>query len=300
MKRIIAAGLLASLAASSGAFAQSCAGNPVAVQVLGSGAPGFVKDRSNTSYLLWVGGQARILVDAGGGAYVRFGQTGAKFTDLKTILVSHLHPDHSSDLPGILWSGRQQRNDSMPVVGPSGNEAAPSFSTFLNRSFDPQNGAWQILGTIMAPAPGAQGMRIEPTTVDVLKQEPTTVYDRDGIKVTAMGIPHGNLPTLAYRVETGGKVVVFSSDQNGTNPRFPEFAKNADMLVMHLAIGVGVNNPNQALPAVVGTVAQAANPKHLILSHIGNFDVNAAIADVKKGYTGAFTLAADLQCTQVP
>ena len=44
-----------------------------------------------------------------------------------------------------------------------------------------------------------------------------------------------------------------------------------------LAIGVGVNNPNQALPAVVGTVAQAANPKHLILSHIGNFDVNAAI-----------------------
>jgi ribonuclease BN (tRNA processing enzyme) len=135
--------------------------------------------------------------------------------------------------------------------------------------------------------------------VDVTKAEPTTVYDKGGIKVAAMGIPHGNLPTLAYRVETGGKTVVFSSDQNGTNPRFPDFAKNADLLVMHLAIGVGVNNPNQALPDVVGKVAQSANPKRLILSHIANFDLDAAVADVKKGYTGPLTIGADLQCTQV-
>jgi len=56
------AGVAVALVASSGALAQSCTGNPVAVQVLGSGAPGFVKDRANTSYLLWVGNQARILV----------------------------------------------------------------------------------------------------------------------------------------------------------------------------------------------------------------------------------------------
>ena len=104
--------------ASSGAVAQSCTGNPVAVQVLGSGAPGFVKDRANTSYLLWVGSQAKILVDAGGGAYVRFGQAQAKFSDLSMILVSHLHPDHSSDLPGVLWSGRNTRNDMLPIAGP--------------------------------------------------------------------------------------------------------------------------------------------------------------------------------------
>jgi ribonuclease BN (tRNA processing enzyme) len=300
MNRAIIAGLLASLAASSGALAQSCAGNPVAVQVLGSSGPGFVKDRSNTSYLLWVNGQARILVDAGGGAYVRYGQAGAKFTDLSMILVSHLHPDHSSDLPGILWSGRQSRNDTLRIAGPSGNDAAPSISTFLSRSFDPKDGAWQILGTVMSSEPGNSGVRLEPAVVDVTKQEVTNVYDRDGIKVTAMGIPHGNLPTVAYRIETQGKTVVFSSDQNGTNPRFPGFAKNADLLVMHLAIATGANNPNQALPAVVGTVSQAASPKHLILSHLGNFDIDAAIGDVKKGYSGALTVAADLQCTQAP
>ena len=112
MVRSIFASLLILFGVSSTAYAQSCVGNPVAVQVLGSGAPGFVKDRANTSYLLWIGTQAKILVDAGGGAYVRFGQAGAKFSDLSMILVSHLHPDHVSDLPGVLWSGRMTRNDT--------------------------------------------------------------------------------------------------------------------------------------------------------------------------------------------
>ena len=58
MIRSLIAGLLALVAASSTAVAQSCTGNPVAVQILGSGAPGFVKDRANTSYLLWIGSAA--------------------------------------------------------------------------------------------------------------------------------------------------------------------------------------------------------------------------------------------------
>ena len=295
MKRLMLAGVMLALMMSLDAVAQSCTGNPVAVQVLGSGAPGFVKDRANTSYLLWIGNQAKILVDAGGGAYVRFGQAQAKFTDLSMILVSHLHPDHSSDLPGVLWSGRMTRDGMLPIVGPSGNEAAPAFNDFLTRLFDPNSGSWEVLSSVVAPGPG---VKLDPHVVDVTKAEPTTAYDRDGMKVTAMGIPHGNLPTLAYRVETQGVSVVFSSDQNGTNPRFPGFAKAADILLMHLAIGVGANNPNQALPAVVGSVAQSANPKRLILSHIANFDLDAAVAEVKKNYSGSLTIGADLQCTQ--
>jgi ribonuclease BN (tRNA processing enzyme) len=295
MLRALIVGLAVTLMEYSGALAQSCMGKPVAVQVLGSGAPGFVKDRANTSYLLWIGNQAKIIVDAGGGAYVRFGQAQAKFSDLSMILVSHLHPDHSSDLPGVLWSGRNTRNDVLPIVGPSGNEAAPALDEFLMRLFDPKRGSWEVLSSVSGPGPG---VKLDPRVVDVTKQEPTLVYERDGIKVTATGIPHGSLPTLAYRVETQGVTVVFSSDQNGTNPRFPDFAKGADILVMHLAIGVGANNPNQALPAVVGSIAQSASPKRLILSHIGNFDLNAAVADVKKNYSGSLTIGADLQCTQ--
>src|SRR5262249_42113354 len=150
----------------------------------------------------------------------------------------------------------------------------PALNEFLTRLFSPKGGSWEVLSSLSGPGPG---VKLDPRVVDVAKQEPTTVYERDGIKVTAVGIPHGRLPTLAYRVETQGVTVVFSSDQNGTNPRFPDFAKGADILLMHLAIGVGANNPNQALPAIVGSMAQSASPKHLILSHIGNFDLNAAV-----------------------
>lgn len=281
------------------ALAQSCTGNPVAVQVLGSGAPGFVRDRANTSYLLWVGNQAKILLDAGGGAYVRFGQAGAKFSDLSMILVSHLHPDHVSDLPGVLWSGRMTRNDTLPIIGPSGDEAAPSFSEFLQRLFDPRAGAFEVLASVMSNATGP-GVKLQPSVIDVTRPEPVTVFDRDGMKVTALGIPHGNLPTLAYRVETQGKTIVFSSDQNGTNPHFGDFAKGANLLILHLAIGVGANNPNQALPLAVGQMAQSAKPGRVILSHIANFDLDAAVADVKRNYSGPLTVGADLQCTQVP
>lgn len=301
MLRSTIASLLAVLTMSSSAFAQSCVGSPISVQVLGSSGPGFVKDRANTSYLVWIGNQAKILVDAGGGSYLRFGQAQAKFSDLSMILVSHLHPDHISDLPGVLWSGRNSRNGTLPIVGPSGNDAAPNFLSFLSGQFDGKSGTFQVLGSVMAtvPGPGNPGIRLEASVVDVTKTEPTSVLDRDGIKVTALGIPHGNLPTVAYRIETQGKSIVFSSDQNGTNPRFPEFARGANLLVMHLAVGVGANNPNQALPAVVGSIAQSAAPGRLILSHLGQFDIDAAIADVKKSYTGPLTVGADLQCTPV-
>ncbi|HEX5280462.1 MAG TPA: MBL fold metallo-hydrolase [Micropepsaceae bacterium] len=298
MIRSLAIGLVA-LTASTGATAQTCIGNPVAVQVLGSGAPGYVKDRANTSYLLWVGNQAKILMDTGGGSYGRFAQSGARFQDISLVLISHLHPDHVSDLPAVMWSARQTRRDALPVFGPTGDEAAPAFTTFVSRLFDPKTGAYEVLGSVMASAPSnPPQMRIDAHDLDVTSTDPLPVWDRDGIKVTAMGIPHGNLPNLAYRIETRGKTVVYSSDQNGTNPRFAGFAQGADLLIMHLAIGVGANNPIQALPLVVGQVAENAQPKRLVLSHIGNFDVDAAVADVKKTYTGPLTIAADLGCYQ--
>ena len=117
--------------------------------------------------------------------------------------------------------------------------------------------------------------------------------------MTALGIPHGNIPTLAYRVQIRGVSIVFSSDQNGTNPRFVEFARGANVLVMHLAIAAGAVNPLHASPAVVGRVAQDAGVGRLIVSHIGQFDLDAAIAELKKFYTGPLTVGADLQCTHV-
>jgi ribonuclease BN (tRNA processing enzyme) len=301
MRRLSIICSLALLSIPSNAFAQSCVANPVAVQVLGSGGPRINPFRSSTSYLLWVGDQARVLIDLGGGAYHRFGQSQAKLSDLSLVAISHLHPDHVSDLPAFLWLSHQARKERLPIVGPSGNEAAPDFSTFLRRLFDEKTGAFQVLGPTLGAKQGPMGggVPLDVSVVDVTKAQPSTVFDRHGLTVTALGIPHGDMPTLAYRVQTQNVSVVFSSDQTRTNPEFVKFAKGANVLIMHLQIPVGAKSPLHAPPDVVGRVAQDASVGRLIISHIGLIDLEAAIAELKKFYTGPLTVGADMQCTPV-
>jgi len=306
-------GLLSISLSSFGASAQSCSADPVAVQILGSGGPRLNPFRSSSSYLLWLNGQARILVDMGGGAHHRFGQSQAKLEDLWMVGISHLHPDHVSDLPAFLWLSHELRKEPLIIFGPSGNDAAPDFSTFLSRLFDEKTGAFPVLGSTLgasrrASAGGVRldigrvvpgGVRLDVGVVDAAKADPSTVFHREGTTVTALGIPHGNMPTLAYRVQTGNVSVVFSSDQNGTDPKFVPFAKGANVLIMHLAIAPGEENPLHATPAVVGRIAQEAGVGQLIVSHIGLFNLDAAIADLRKFYTGPLIVGADMQCTVV-
>jgi ribonuclease BN (tRNA processing enzyme) len=302
-------GLLSISLSSFGASAQSCGADPVAVQILGSGGPRLNPFRSSSSYLLWLNGQARILVDMGGGAHHRFGQSLAKLEDLWMVGISHLHPDHVSDLPAFLWQSHELRKEPLIIFGPSGNDAAPDFSTFLSRLFDEKTGAFPVLGSTLGASAGgvrldigrvvAGGVRLDVGVVDAAKADPSTVFHREGTTVTALGIPHGNMPTLAYRVQTGNVSVVFSSDQNGTDPKFVQFAKGANVLIMHLAIAPGVETPLHATPAVVGRIAQEAGVGQLIVSHIGLFKLDAAIADLRKFYTGPLTVGADMQCTAV-
>ena len=296
------------LAVPSGASAQSCAAGPATLQILGSAGPAFNRDRASSSYLLWIDGKARMLVDMGGGAYLRFAQSGAKLSDLVLIGISHLHPDHVSDLPALLWLSHLQRKEPLPIAGPSaglgvsgpaGNDVAPDFATFLARMFDERNGAFQVMGGALGAAKG-NGVLLKVSVVDVLKAEPSAVFEGEGLKVTAFGIPHANMPTLAYRVETRDGTIVFSSDQNGTNPKFVDFAKNADVLIMHLAIAAGAPaSPLHAAPAVVGRIAQEAHVGRLVVSHLGVYDLDAAIAELKTAYTGPLIIGADLQCTPI-
>jgi len=82
------------LAAQSVALAQSCEPGPSTVQILGSGGPATNPERASASYLLWIGGQAKILVDMGGGTYLRFAQSQAKLVAQDAhagrLIVSHL------------------------------------------------------------------------------------------------------------------------------------------------------------------------------------------------------------------
>ncbi|MBI4888848.1 MAG: MBL fold metallo-hydrolase [Acidobacteria bacterium] len=279
------------------ASAQSCPGTGVAVQILGSGGPRINRDRASAGYLVWIDGRSRMLVDAGGGAFLRFGEANARMEDLSLIAISHLHPDHVSDLPALLW-GDAARTAPLAISGPSGNDAVPGFPTFLTHLFDQKSGAFQVLAGTLGGSSG-RGVPLEVAVVDVTKKDASTVLSQQDLAVTAISIPHSNIPALAYRVRAQNATIVFSTDQTGADPRFVDFARGADVLVMHLAIAAGTTSPLHAAPDVVGRVARDAQARRLVLSHIGQFDLGPAVADVKKYYPGPLTVGADLQCTPV-
>lgn len=293
------------------AAAQTCGLHRVALQILGSGGPYAGTTSASTGYLVWLNGRSVVLIDAGGGVFLRFGEAGARFDQLQAIAISHLHPDHVSDLPALLWL-TDNRRAPLPIMGPSGNEEFPDFSSFLKHLFADSESAFPILsGTVGGRNRGAP---LQVTTVDVGKSEPTPILNQEQLQISALGVPH-NAPALAYRITAGGSTMVFGSDQNGSNPRFVEFASGADVLVMHFALSVfasGDVTEIHATPTVVGEVAARTKVHRLILSHVTQPGPNApsprqwaafspdtvasSVREVKKHYPGSVTIARDLQC----
>jgi ribonuclease BN (tRNA processing enzyme) len=279
-----------------------CSHDGVSVQVLGSGGPRAGTERASSSYLVWIDGESRVMIDVGGGAFVRFGEAGASLAALDLLAISHFHPDHASDLAALLWLSDQARQVPLPIVGPSGNDAFPSLDELLHQLFDPGEGAFRILsGTVGGPG---RGVLLEPTTVAVDGHDPVTVLERPGLTVRALSVPHTNVPALAYRVETRGVSVVFSSDQTGEDPRFVDFTRGADVLVMHMAIPVGAQGAVLAIhatPARVGEVARDAGVTHLVLSHLvpTQEQLDEGIAAVRERYRGPVDAARDLDCFRV-
>jgi ribonuclease BN (tRNA processing enzyme) len=300
--------------ASRAAAQAACSSEPLAVQVLGSGGPNAGGTRASSGYLVWRDGRAVALVDAGGGTFLRFGEAGARLQDLSLVAISHLHPDHVSDLPALLWLSELARQQPLVVAGPTGAGAFPSIEAFLARLFDAGSGAFPILGGTLGQ-PG-QGVRLEVLTADATVGTASTIWSGNGLEVSAIGVPHGNVPTLAYRLRIGDRTVVFGSDQNAGDERFAAFAAGADLLIMHFGLSARAPDPIarvHARPAAVGQAARMAHPGHLVLSHLmeapspggttGWFSLSGlddAVGEVRAQFPGGrIDTATDLQCIPI-
>src|SRR5580658_7621227 len=136
--------------------AQGCGATGVALQVLGSGGPELQDKRASTSYLIWENGHARVLLDAGGGSALRFGESGAQMSGVDVFLFSHFHVDHSSDFPAMIFSSwLEDRNRPLPVFGPSGNKFKPSTTEYVHNLFSDPHGTYRYLSDLVDP--GAEG-----------------------------------------------------------------------------------------------------------------------------------------------
>ncbi len=275
----------------------------VTLQVLGSGGPIADDGRASAGYVVWIDGESKIMIDTGGGTFLRFGEAGAKFASLDFIGLSHFHTDHSADFPALLKSGYfSDRQGDLVVAGPDASAPFPGLISYLNSMLGKPDGAYAYLSGYLDGTGGLS--KLEPVEIGKDDSAPVTVFaDEDGeIQITAQHVPHGIVPAVAFRVRVGDSSIVFASDQNGNDPAFVEFAKNATILVMHMVVPEAISGAGRKLhapPSVIGDIAQEADVETLVLSHlmarsIENMDNNVEI--VKANYKGRVIVASDLDC----
>ena len=284
------------------AVASPCGNEGVVLQVLGSGGPQLNDGRSSSSYLIWVNGKARFMIDTGGGSAWRFEQSGAKFEDLQAIAFTHLHIDHVADLPiFVKGSFFTLRKSNLPLFGPSGNEVLPGFDKFLDQLFNRTNGAYKYMGSYFDPQAKAPFL-FEPSTISVKSKTIQTVYQDGDTKLSAIAVMHGLLPALAWRIDVGDSAITISGDMNGRTSHLQQLAEGSDILIAHAAINQQTKGAGSFLhmkPSRIGEIAETAGIQQLILSHFMNRssgreqEIRSQIAD---HYQGKIEFAEDLSC----
>jgi ribonuclease BN (tRNA processing enzyme) len=281
-----------------------CATNEgLVLQVLGSGGPIADDGRASSAYLVWVNGKSRFLVDAGGGAFLRFGEAGARFEGLDHIAISHFHTDHATDLVALLKSGYfSDRESALSISGPAGGGDYPGLQTHLKSLLSPDTGAFAYLSGYLDGSDGL--VKLEPTEIDAHPGNSMQVYSdpQSAISIRAMGVPHGPVPALAFRIQIGDKSIVFSGDQNGNLDEFIGFAEGTDVLVMHMPVPENITGTGRKLhapPSIIGNIAALAETKTLILSHFmarSLYKMEENLQIIQSHYGGVIHVSHDLDC----
>lgn len=300
LRRLAAAALLAA-----GMAARAACPGEVALQVLGSGGPIADDARAGSSYLLWLDGEPRLLVDMGAGAFLRFGEAGARIEALDAVALSHFHTDHAADLPGLLKSGYfAERSRPLPVIGPTGNDRFPSLTSFMDALFGSGSGAFHYLSGYLDGSGGLFRTPLIELSADA--REPVVAFENDRFKLRAVGVNHGIVPALGFVIDAAGRRIALSGDQNDDNPAFVALAGDADLLVMHHAIPPGAEAAARALhvtPEGIGRAAAASSARRLVLSHLMARSLGArhsSLDAIGRHYEGPVAVADDLDCFEIP
>lgn len=307
LKKLTAAVLAAGMCAMS-AMAATVPLHPpttMSLQLLGSGGPISDDQRASSGEVVWINGRSRLLIDAGGGTYLRFGQAGARLEDLRFIGITHFHTDHSADLPALLKGAYFMASPgAVTLAGPTGSNAFPSMNLFFEDLFGPK-GAFAYLDGLHDASDGLK-LAVHPLSVDYRSAQAVEVYKDADVRISAYGIPHGEVPALAFRIEGKDGTIVISADQNGSRPGFVDFARGADLLVMPAAIDDDADSGSRFLhmgPTVVGQLAAQIKPRMLVLNHFMGkalVDKDANLAIIKKYYHGPVYAGRDLSTFTVP
>jgi ribonuclease Z len=221
-------GALLALALSPYAWSQSPPeGDDFSVTLLGTGSPQPVIDRFGPGVLVQVGGET-LLFDCGRGVAQRLFQLGVKLGTANKLFLTHLHSDHTVGIPDLWLTGWLeapwgQRKGSFQVFGPAGTR---NLMEHLEKAYE-----WDIQTRI-----ADQKLAKENVAVSVVEFKEGTVYEHQGVKVTAFEVDHGDLvkPAFGFRVDYGGRSTVISGDTR-FNENLIRHAAGTDLLIHQVA-----------------------------------------------------------------
>ena len=276
----------------------------VELLVLGSGGPG-AEGRASSSYVVFVAGTPRILIDAGPGSFVRLGESHVNLERLDVVLLTHLHVDHAAELPGIVKARAVATAHPIhfDVFGPDGHPAqgeVPSFPStrrFMEILFGP-DGAFAYLKDFAAP--------VSFTVTDLPRTArtvgPEVIYEHDNVAIRALRGHHDDAPAVIYRIDVGGRSIVFSGDIDAQGlPALESIARGADLLVFDAVVLDPPGSPAilyslHSPPQAIGELAARDHIGRLLLSHLSPaVDENrrAVTASIATHYAGPVAFASD-------
>lgn len=271
------------------------------ITLLGTGIPNPQLEAFGTATLVEAGAQ-RVLIDCGRGTSIRLAQMGLPVGCVDTVILSHYHSDHYSGIFDLLMTGAipqsfAGRGGPLHVWGPKGLEhiaKGASIAATPDRNIRVADGEIDPDHMQIVPHVYSEGV----------------VYDRDGLKIVAIEVDHGEFirPAYAFRVEYKGKVFVHSHDTR-YNDNLIEQSQGADVLVHEVAAAcsetmaaypkVKVAIDHHTSPTEVGKVLNQIKPKLALLTHIvllrpDPVTIDEVLDGVASEYDGTVFVAEDL------
>ena len=239
------------------------------VTVLGSSGSYPARGNPGSGYLVQAG-DTSILLDAGPGVFMALADR-VPPESLDAVAISHIHPDHSSDLIALFayLYQRFEGSVSIPLYGPVG--LAEPMAAFLHAGADH-------------------------AFHEVIRFQ--QVGDGDVVDVAGVALRFGatahSVPTVATRAEVGGRVVVYSAD-TGPGGSVPELARSADVLIIEATLegerGAG-SYPYHLTAGEAGAVGAAAGAQRVFVTHIPpSLSRATAVLEAAAGFGGAVEAA---------
>jgi ribonuclease BN (tRNA processing enzyme) len=241
------------------------------VITLGTGNPIPDANRASSGTAVQYKGKYYIM-DTGNGVNNVMAENGYAFSDIRAIMFTHLHADHTTDFIDIMINRWMTGGKELEILGPP---RSGGFYKFMTEFFADDLIYRKYRGIKMGVTD--VGML---SGVNVTEYTGSNTFKLDGMKVQTAEMIHTQYD-LAYRFDVDGKSIVVSGDTSYTK-ELSKLAKDADILVIDTNLSSAPTS-KQSVEGEAFTDKSIVKPKP-IYEFSGNFEVapHMGIAEVAK------------------